>query len=234
VNCATARANTAEMRLLTFEGEQSCLSVVDTSRNRECPRWAPFVATAREIFVSETDLLKRVAAGDSTAMRACLDRYGALVWALARRFSPNASDAEDAVQDVFLDLWKSAMRFDPNVASETTFVAMVARRRLIDRRRKTKREPLTEDIDAKSVVPEPGAASRVEASVEARLADKALAQLRPEQRHVLLLSACHGMSHEEISKSMSMPLGTVKAHARRGLLRIREILFSGRNPEDPK
>src|SRR5436190_14026687 len=87
----------------------------------------------------EAPLLGRVAAGDEAAVRECLARYGGLVWSIARRFEP--SDAEDAVQEIFLDLWKSAARFDRAVASETAFVAMIARRRLIDRRRTRGRRP---------------------------------------------------------------------------------------------
>src|SRR5262245_66294972 len=89
-------------------------------------------------------LLARVAEGDAIAVRECIARYGGLVWSIARRFE--LADAEDAVQEIFLDLWKSAARFDPNIASETAFIAMIARRRLIDRRRTRKRRPTTEQL----------------------------------------------------------------------------------------
>jgi RNA polymerase sigma-70 factor (ECF subfamily) len=81
-------------------------------------------------------ILKRIAAGDKTAVQDCLDSYGGLVWSLARRMSPNTNEAEDAVQEIFIDVWKNAARFDESQSSETTFVAMIARRRLIDRLRK--------------------------------------------------------------------------------------------------
>lgn len=168
-------------------------------------------------------LLPRVAAGDGGAVRECIDRYGGLVWALARRFSA-PSETEDAVQEVFLDLWRSAARFDPALSSEVAFIAMVARRRLIDRRRRRQRMPQVESLADAPTPAEPGSLGRVEASVEASKAQAALAQLRPEQRTVLVLSACHGLSHEEIAQTVNMPLGTVKAHARRGLLRVREML----------
>ena len=58
-------------------------------------------------------LLPKVALGDADAMQACLTRYAGVVWALARRLSTNPAEAEDAVQEIFLDLWKSAARFDP-------------------------------------------------------------------------------------------------------------------------
>lgn len=175
-------------------------------------------------------LFQRVAAGDKTAVRECIGRFGGLVWALARRMSPGAAEAEDAVQEIFMDLWRSAARFDPAVASEPAFVTMIARRRLIDRRRKSQRAPATEPFGESPTPAEPAAAARVESSAEASLAANALAQLRPEQRMVLVLSTCHGLSHEEIATAVNMPLGTVKAHARRGLLRVRELL--GAEPRD--
>lgn len=165
-------------------------------------------------------LMGRVAAGDAVAMRECLSRYGNLIYSIARRFDP--SDAEDAVQEIFLDLWKSAVRFDESVASETAFVAMIARRRLIDRRRASRRRPTTEQMPDQPTMVDPGASP--DACAEAKQAARVLDQLRPEQRQVIVLSAVQGMSHGEIAAQTGMPLGTVKAHARRGLLSIRAAL----------
>src|SRR5262252_1163156 len=101
-------------------------------------------------------LLARVGAGDASAVRECLQRFGGLVWSLARRFSSSPSDAEDAVQEIFVDLWRSAKKYDPRAASEATFVAMIARRRLIDRlrsRQRRKEEPLGEGAEASAEAP---------------------------------------------------------------------------------
>lgn len=173
----------------------------------------------------EPALLARVAAGEPAAVRDCIARYGALVWSIARRFEGNgaADDAEDAVQEIFLDLWKSAARFDPAVASEPAFIAMIARRRLIDRQRTRRRRPATETLAVEPPLAAPGASP--DACAEAQQAARALEQLRPEQRHVLVLATCHGLSHGEIAERTGMPLGTVKAHARRGLQSIRAALL---------
>ena len=166
-------------------------------------------------------LLQRVAAGDGVAVREVLSVYGGLVWSIARKFE--AGDAEDAVQEIFLDLWKSAARFDPAIASEAAFIAMIARRRLIDRRRTNRRRPATEDISEVPSIPDEGVTGP-DVCAEANQAARALQHLRPEQRQVLVLSS-QGLSHGEISAQTGMPLGTVKAHARRGLLSIRAALL---------
>lgn len=152
-------------------------------------------------------------------MRECIAHYGGLVWSLARRMAPG--DAEDAVQEIFVDLWQSAPRYDASLGSEPTFVGMIARRRLIDRARRRQRRPDTEPLPDSS---RGGVAPRQELGIEAQQAARAMALLRPEQQQVLVLTAYHGLSHEEVATKTGMPLGTVKAHARRGLMRVREAL----------
>lgn len=169
-------------------------------------------------------LLARVAAGDQEAVRSCLDRFGNLVWSLARRFTSNQADAEDAVQQIFIDLWSSAARYDSDKASETTFVAMLARRRLIDRLRKTKRQPtmeeLTADVDFRQPDLQPDIALHDDAARAARL----IGTLKPEQQQVIKLAVYEGQTHQSIADAMQVPLGTVKTHLRRGLLKVREAL----------
>lgn len=169
-------------------------------------------------------ILKRIAAGDADAVRECLDTYGGLVWSLARRMMRNTDDAEDVVQDIFVDVWKNAKRFDESQASETTFIAMIARRRIIDRIRYASRRATPESLDDVLTEPADRADKSMQTSVEANEAAKAVAALRPEQRQVLQLAIVHGLSHQEIADATGMPLGTVKTHARRGIIAAREIL----------
>lgn len=182
-----------------------------------------FAATDQECADGlDQPLLQRIASGDISAVQACIDRYAGLVWSLTRRMSLNGADAEDAVQEIFVELWRNAFRFDPEVASETAFVAMIARRRLIDRRRRMARQrdraPLE---DVSPVGAESPAAERGE---EVLVALRAIEELSAEQQRVLRLSLLQGLSHEKIASATGLPLGTVKTHARRGLLRIRELL----------
>jgi RNA polymerase sigma-70 factor (ECF subfamily) len=168
--------------------------------------------------------LARVAAGDQEAVQACLNRFGNLVWSLARRFTASQADAEDAVQEIFIDLWSSAARYDSGKASETTFVALLARRRLIDRLRKSGRAPNMEDLssaaDLQQPDPLPDAAVKDDAARAARL----IRTLKPEQQQVIKLAVYEGHTHQSIADALQIPLGTVKTHLRRGLLKVREAM----------
>lgn len=172
-------------------------------------------------------ILQRIALGDKTAVQDCLKAYGGLVWSLARRMSPNSDDAEDAVQEIFIDIWKNAGRFDASQSSETTFIAMIARRRLIDRLRHSNRRLSPDSLEDLTIEPANNSDGNLQMSVEAKEAAKALEVLRPEQRQVLQLSIIQGLSHQEISDATGIPLGTVKTHARRGILQVREFLGLG-------
>jgi RNA polymerase sigma-70 factor (ECF subfamily) len=169
-------------------------------------------------------MFQRVARKDPAAIRECIDRFGGLVWSLARRFSATEADAEDAVQEVFLNLWKSAARYDPGVASEATFVAMIARRRLIDRNRARRRDLPSEPLGDRIEPARENEATPPDVTEEAAVAARALEQLHPEQQRVLRMSIYRGLSHEQIAQATGLPLGTVKTHIRRGLIRVREML----------
>ena len=179
-------------------------------------------------------ILKRIAKGDATAVQECLKTYGGLVWSLARRMLRNSEEAEDAVQEIFVDIWRNANRFDESKASETTFIAMLARRRLIDKIRYSKRRLSPDSLDDVLLEPFTRADKTIEMCVEAEQAAEAMRSLRPEQQQVLRLSIVQGMSHQEISEATGMPLGTVKTHARRGLLQVRELMGVGRTQQEVK
>ncbi len=144
---------------------------------------------------------------------------------LEHRLAPlrNRSDAEDTVQEVFLDIWKSAHRFDPKVAKESTFIAMVTRRRLIDKFRRDGRTVGTGSISEGN---EPAAenVSSVEVSDEAQRVRQMMEKLSIEEQLVLKLAIDNGMSQNQIAEETQLPLGSVKSHARRGMLKLRTLL----------
>ena len=171
-------------------------------------------------------VLTRIARGEAAAVAECIDEFGGLVWSLARRLSPNRADAEDAVQEVFVDVWKSAARFDPRQGSEKVFIATIARRRLIDRlRRHAARPEFASETELETAgFAAPGSGG--ERASEAERAAAAIAQLGPDQQRVIELAVVHGLSHSEIAARTGLPLGTVKTQMRRGLMKIRDLLGS--------
>ena len=175
--------------------------------------------------LSTESILERVAAGDTSAVGECMERYGDLVWSLARRYLRNAADAEDAVQDIFIDIWRSASRYDRYIASEVAFISTIARRRLIDKIRQAGRRPLMDSLDDEEGAPiDPGVPATVEDDTEVTIVERVLAELDPEHQKVLAMSIYEGYSHSEIAELLSLPLGTVKTRVRRGLIHIRQRL----------
>lgn len=169
-------------------------------------------------------VLPEVARGDRSAIQRCMARYGSLIWSIARRVSATTADAEDATQEIFLDLWRSAPRFDPARGSERIFVAMIARRRLIDRMRSQRSRAQYELSGLEDLAAEVGADSPVDRCAEAEIARAALEELPQEQRKVIHLSLVEGLSHAEIASRTALPLGTVKTLIRRGLIKVRAAL----------
>lgn len=178
-------------------------------------------------------ILHRIASGDRTAVQDCLSEYGGMVWSIARKMLRDSDEAEDAVQEIFVDIWKNAGRFDISQSSETTFIAMIARRRLIDRIRYSTRRISPDSLDDVLLEPFTRTDLDMQISVEAKEAAQAMRTLRPEQQQVLRLSIIQGMSHQEITDATGMPIGTVKTHARRGLIQVRQVLGLG-DPEGLK
>lgn len=176
---------------------------------------------SREVDLQEP-FLTRIANGNSRAIDECIDRYGGLVWSLARRLSSSVADAEDAVQEIFIDLWRNADRFRGELAGEATFVAMLARRRLIDRLRKSHRVLESQPIDERTLQhAAPPQTSPVELEEETARAAACLQRLRNDERKVLELSIYHGLPQTRIAEQTGLALGTVKTMARRGLLQLR-------------
>jgi RNA polymerase sigma-70 factor (ECF subfamily) len=188
----------------------------------------------QELPTPTAALLPRVARGDAAALEECMDCYAPLVWSLARKLTRDPATVEELVQEVFVDLWRTASRFDATLASESTWVATIARRRIIDRQRRAARAPTVELPDEAGIAEqaESGLAG-VDARDEADRAARALEQIKPEQRRLILMAVVDGLTHQEIAAATGLPLGTVKSHIRRGLERAAELLRAPRR-EGPR
>lgn len=176
----------------------------------------------------DEELIAAVARRDSSAVVALYDRYGRLAFALAYRILDDATLAEETVQDAFLQVWRRANTFDPsrggNVRAWLLTVvhnrAIDARRRYIDRRPRP--VPL-ENVEAVLSVPD------VWREVSVRLTRdevRAAVDLLPdEQRQAIELAFFEGLTHQEISQRINVPLGTVKGRLRLGLKKIHATLM---------
>lgn len=179
--------------------------------------------------MAEPPLLQRIAAEDRDAMEQCVDRFGPLIWSAAHRYLGRSHEAEDAVQEVFVELWQSAHRYDESLGSETTFVMVLARRRLLDCRRRLVRRPEMTPLEEVDEPPMAAATAPSNGSDDDGFhAVQALRTLPPEQQQVIELSIREGRTHQEIASRLAMPLGTVKTLLRRGLLRLRSVLERGK------
>jgi RNA polymerase sigma-70 factor (ECF subfamily) len=163
-------------------------------------------------------LLKRLAAGDHGALGEFYDLFAGLVNALALRILRDVAEAEDVVQEVFVQVWRQAARYDPARGNPEAWLCTLARTRAIDRLRArlVRRRPEVAE-SAPPVTPAPNAA-------DALAVRDALADLPAEQRHALELAYYEGLSQSEIARRLNQPLGTVKTRMRTAMIRLREAL----------
>lgn len=174
--------------------------------------------------IKSLNILKRISEGDNRAVNDCLDKYGKLVWSLARKFTRTREDAEDAVQEIFIDIWKYAARFDAAKSPEGAFVTLIARRRLIDRIRKSKTQPQTVLFESAWTNQASDADKKLQMRVEMKFVIEALEKLSLHEKQILQMAIYGGMTHSEIAKTVGLPLGTIKSQLRRGFQKIRNSI----------
>jgi len=167
-------------------------------------------------------ILSLIAKGEDRAFNLLIEKYGNLVWSIGRKFLYKESDVEDAVQDVFIAIWKAAEKFDHTKASEVTFISMIARRRFIDYLRKVSKHRNLQSIDGDKGQ-ELFKESILNDSTDLQLIKDAIGTLEIEDQELLKLSIYQGYSHSEIAKLLNIPLGTVKTRIRRNLIKIKEL-----------
>ena len=168
-------------------------------------------------------ILARIADGENGSFELLIEKYGNLVWSIGKKFLYRQSDLEDAVQEVFIAIWKSADKYDASKAKEITFVSMIARRRFIDHLRKISKHKNLESIDDDNSGHQLYKESILNESTDLQLVKNAIQSLDIDDQELLNLSVYQGYSHSEISKLLNLPLGTVKTRIRRNLIKIKEI-----------
>ncbi len=173
----------------------------------------------------DLSLMKGVAANDPAAIAQLYDRFSSLVYRMAYQILPTRSDAEDAVQEVFIRLWRTADRFDPNRAALVTWVMLITRRFLVDRLRRSRSAIRPSVLDEKhSTVAASSSGVGFSAEQQERMAAlmKRIDQLPELQRVVVVRAYLNGQTLRQIGEELNTPLGTIKSALSRALVRLRE------------
>lgn len=177
----------------------------------------------------ELDLIARVARRERAAFEALYARYANILYATALKFLKEDADAQDVVQDVFIQIWDKAKLYDPAKGKPLTWALTMTRNRSIDRIRAIQRRTrLRDDFKAETFVDESAglreALTEVDASEKGQILRSAVGKLAAQQREVVELAYFQGLTQSEIAERLGEPLGTVKARARRGLMKLKELL----------
>lgn len=173
------------------------------------------------------ELMQRVAKNQETAVSELFDRFGSLIFRMAYQSMPTRSEAEDAVQEIFVRLWRTADRYDPRKAALVTWVMLLTRRHLVDKLRRKRSRIKTAMLDD-SLAAGIGAWDESTAGKQMEHEEHfdALIQrveLLPElQRTVVMRAYLGGQTLRQISEELGIPLGTIKSALSRALVRLRE------------
>jgi RNA polymerase sigma factor (sigma-70 family) len=174
--------------------------------------------------ISDEALVSLVASSDEQALAELYDRFGRVAYGLALRILRDEALAQDAVQEAFLGVWRSADRYLPERAKASTWILTLVHRRAVDLVRREDRrrgEPLAD-------APEPVALSTVEGEAtlgyQRRVVQEALKGLPADQREALELAYYGGLTQSELAERLGQPLGTIKSRMFMGLARLRDLL----------
>jgi RNA polymerase sigma-70 factor, ECF subfamily len=188
--------------------------------------------------VSPEELLAQIAAGCTDAFSKLYDDFSAALFGITLGVLKNHAEAEETLQDLFVGIWERASRYDPIHGKATTWLITMARNRAIDRlRSRQRREKLHESAHQETFINPPiqdSPDSPLIASERAVQVRQALKSLPDEMRVALELVFFHSLTQTEIAETLNEPLGTVKARIRRAMERVRLILTSYSDSQEPE
>jgi RNA polymerase sigma-70 factor (ECF subfamily) len=171
-------------------------------------------------------LLAQVALGNRVAFEALYRGTANRLFGICLRVLTQRSEAEDALQEVYTTVWRKAAQFDPEKASATAWLAMIARNKAIDRLRAMPAMQARGSIELAQNLEDHGTspAQAVETSKDRARLENCLERLEPKRRSLIRAAFFDGMTYEELSARIEAPLGSIKSWIRRGLLQLRECL----------
>jgi RNA polymerase sigma-70 factor, ECF subfamily len=175
---------------------------------------------------SDQHVLAAVATGDEAAFEVLYDRMSPAVFGLVRRVLRDRAQSEEVTQEVFLEIWRSAPAYDASKGAPKTWVLTMAHRRAVDRVRASQAATDREDRAGRRDVDRPydAVSEAVEQRLDQEAVRDALDQLSELQRQAVQLAYFGGYTHTEVSALLGVPLGTVKARIRDGLIRLRDVM----------
>lgn len=194
------------------------------------PAWPAFFERVNDETAPDKDveLLRQIAAGDRGAFADFYDRHSTLMFSVACKILNDPGEAQDVLQETFVQIWEKAGRFDPKLGRAASWVATLTRNKAIDRiRASQRRSRLADEAGAESAIAAEvtdSANETVFGHDKARLIQSAITGLPAEQRRAIELAYFSGLTQHEISEQLKEPLGTIKARIRRGLLKLRDQL----------
>jgi RNA polymerase sigma-70 factor (ECF subfamily) len=179
-----------------------------------------------EPSVTLEGLMADVATGDQAAFSALYDEVSPRLFGLVRRLVIDQSQAEEVTQEVFLEIWQNAPRYDPGRGSALSWLFTIAHRRAVDRIRSSQASrDRDERVGLRDIpVPVDTVPEQVEVSIEHEKVARALGGLTEIQRQAISLAYYGGLSQSEIADRLHVPLGTVKTRLRDGMIRLRDAL----------
>jgi len=169
-------------------------------------------------------LLGLVARGDEAAFASVYDRLSGPVYGLIRRVVRDPAQSEEVAQEVMLEVWRAATRFDPAKGSAATWILTIAHRRAVDRVRSTTAAAEREKRTSQLMSAGDEVADAVEASLERERVRRCLAGLTELQRESITLAYYGGYSYREVAGLLGQTLGTIKTRIRDGLIRLRDCM----------
>ena len=184
------------------------------------------VASSARTTADDQAALERMARGDQAGLAEMYDRHGRLVYSLALRIVRDRGDAEDVTQDVFVQAWRQASRFDTTRGNVAAWLLTMARSRAIDliRRRRVRPQPGADDMVMETKDASPAPDVQFEWVQRAEVIQEAMGALPLVQRLAIELAFFEGLTQAEIAEQLEVPLGTVKTRIRQGLLKLRDRL----------